>query len=1171
MQTFAEVALICVLVPKASEDPPEVEQRALVLYGEGLISSERFPGKRLFTKDRGSLTVITFRGTYQEIQELLEGPGYTNNAKRKTRIVFNLIKRPSFSALIGNPYCKSAVREIHQFVCLSKTDLLDNIAGHSESTIRSEGQSEPLADWKSRIEKIEKYLDEIDALIGREFRRYIAGDLGSIARYLGDVFLVKESPILSDPFIWFRTASEKDTGCSITILICADAIPYDSLMLNCRFFGSDGLAIDDRIFSWTRGKGSDFSIELNQNITAGHLKVWADNKLVFEERRSYFQSRFNLNVSASQEHLNDRLVKKWIETSLPQKEKKSRPGALQQVSEVSKYAPEELPFIGQPEDAWYKALDNSRDLFYHYFRPVLEPHEYFQAGTDGRVAAMRRVASLISQGHQAILLDPFFDALAAEDLLQRIENKLSRLTVITCLPDTHKGSGDELERGLISFLSSAKDSVHANLLIFRHTNTSSQQTFHDRFLIIMTANMPIVFNLSNSISGLAQHYPLLIIRLSAGVAGAVYTYAKDLIEASKGRQIWPLPATKLSKYKVDLLYWAVGWEHVLETLLPRNGEEESTWLERAEQAGWITTELGIRRWAFSAMKGSDSKLQNLRTKFLTKILDEPENISSWDSDMISAIGFLAAHGIPSLADELISFIKELITPSAKAVAIAGITSWLKSQMDVAPSVYKELTSLNHALLARKPTPNLVEFSIDVQKMTLQSLKRRYLGREFAFILLAIIDPGSAVNISETLGDPCIVALFDPFVRGLRLDIQHMKALLDSESPVLRVFAAQSLVSDAAYKWIRGGRQRVLCLDDSFSILQNAKITHIEIATCIILWMKHYRESSECRADLLHRLLSELTSCDVNDRNALTKYMMSNTPAWLDIEFVDALKQISISGQLTILESLIHAFTDLFVVTNGRMPPAFSNAHYLFFLCNMSKLIVLFAKNKSLNIMTAIDDIFEIKEHVASLESATPLSPVKVSSHSPIIMGCYHVMRVITGLSGAEDAIVTCCAEAVDFLRLCEKLRMTFTEDLKNFILELIIVGYMHGHIGVEKTLKDVVALTEFPIMPRLAAACVLRDQTAMEAILDRVQQLHRGASTQVTRQLPFFQIILACLPPGDPVLTRVTSILDSEKERPEWSLAYEVAALRSSGEEHEARTLITSQVPRAGWLRLLLK
>ncbi|MDR3043418.1 MAG: hypothetical protein LBU75_04035 [Desulfovibrio sp.] len=164
------------------------------------------------------------------------------------------------------------------------------------------------------------------------------------------------------------------------------------------------------------------------------------------------------------------------------------------------------------------------------------PDRWFPKGVAGSLGALQHLKTLF-EGHDVSkcwIVDPFFDARAAENLIPVIGVSTLELAIITNLRNVlaYRETGDSAceinpVSNLKKTLGSLKKIIHCHVTVknIRAAPDSDEQVFHDRYVSLKKQDgNTFVYLLSNSLNAYAENYPFCMSLLSGPAAENVHDY-----------------------------------------------------------------------------------------------------------------------------------------------------------------------------------------------------------------------------------------------------------------------------------------------------------------------------------------------------------------------------------------------------------------------------------------------------------------------------------------------------------------------------------------------------------------------------------------------------------------------------------------------------------------------
>jgi hypothetical protein len=737
-----------------------------VLWGEGLVTAERPAGQTMWSTNLGQgLRVLRVANDLEVAAGVLEAPSFAYRYQGTTTLHLGLKRRPPVVELPPDAVGASSYKVVHQFVRQTKSLALGAV---------SEGQPALPRD------ELEPILGRAHAVIGLDLR-------GRDSHRVGDVTLYEagaEAPVEVEGV---RTPGIPQ-GLRVSIAPHSRQAP---LAVNVRFTGSDDAIVDDVLLTWKPGTDPTLFVPVNQRFGRAQVRVWRDGHLIWAlDLGGVFEVNFNVQLVGGRMQLDDRLTQ-LLERAI---QAGNAPAAALPATRQVTLTSGTTSVVGSNlREPWRQAYLCGRAEVFAIAPPPPRPEEYFPQGGGGRAAAIMSFIGLIKTG-RSFLVDPFFDAVGAADLLPRISGDVD-LTVITSLPD----DGQHLVEGLHAYLKAAQGYLPFGIKIRRVVRSdSSEQAFHDRYLIVMGREAPPRgFVLSNSFSGLARKYPIVVAEMTTGTTGAVLQDIETLLESKTISSLWPLPGPGPHRHDP----FGRGWRWYLSRLVPRAGRENGTWVAVAAANRWLSVDI----------EGNPQWLSPRKSEIVDRLLPRRRRISRWgcvhrprqwgrrtSADLgfrVAALGERVSRGLEVEAADV------AVRLSLGDAHVLG--KWLRSSFASPDSWepyghWRTRMSVHQALRDRVPTRDRVAFGLALWSDThvVMDLTHEF-GRAFVYRVLLLLAPDVAVTTGVELGDPTfIAAALDWFYRDA-WSPAVTKAALASASAMVNALGAQSLASPSS--------------------------------------------------------------------------------------------------------------------------------------------------------------------------------------------------------------------------------------------------------------------------------------------------------------------------------------------------------------------------------------
>lgn len=209
-------------------------------------------------------------------------------------------------------------------------------------------------------------------------------------------------------------------------------------------------------------------------------------------------------------------------------------------------------------DLWVPASREMMD-FVNMIFPEKSNSAFFEKGWQDENRFVKWLQEVVGKHkiHEVILVDPYFDAEAVSKFLGLAINDDLTYKVITDI-GLEESKRNEITEACVKIKAILPRSV--NIYGLTRAKKGNKQIFHDRFIILCgkTQN-PIVYMLSNSISGVAKKFPSVIIPVPDDLGIELVEYYLQLI-GNKGKYdvpqinmtaLWPIEIPNSDKKEGD--------------------------------------------------------------------------------------------------------------------------------------------------------------------------------------------------------------------------------------------------------------------------------------------------------------------------------------------------------------------------------------------------------------------------------------------------------------------------------------------------------------------------------------------------------------------------------------------------------------------------------------------
>ncbi|MCW8876092.1 MAG: VPA1262 family N-terminal domain-containing protein [Kangiellaceae bacterium] len=262
------------------------------------------------------------------------------------------------------------------------------------------------------------------------------------------------------------------------------------------------------------------------------LECWLFDEsgaLIFRDHQYYIEKmNINMGISSQQITLEDKLTKSAGNSS----EELGRKASL-----VTKTSTDRS--VIQSDISDYKTFGEQMGQLQSDLFNAKGDDRWFGRSVECEVEVLKYIQSLLGGGRakKAIIVDPFFGADAFERFVTRVEETGLDLVILTSLSDINPDTGEKFPVGsdpidlLRNSIQKVKQIVNCNLRLVNINRGSSNQAFHDRYLVVYPfEELPTVYMLSNSINKMSGNWPFCMSKLEPAIARHVREYIELLCE-----------------------------------------------------------------------------------------------------------------------------------------------------------------------------------------------------------------------------------------------------------------------------------------------------------------------------------------------------------------------------------------------------------------------------------------------------------------------------------------------------------------------------------------------------------------------------------------------------------------------------------------------------------------
>lgn len=1189
MDHFIELSLFYVETAPEGSGAPEISSTATVLYGEGRrVARARQATARL--RNLGDrLRVLQLVDDHEVVLAHLTDPFWDYNLLRdgskRMRLLTGLLARPPILGLprtAPDPTSSPGdhVGSLEQYICADKRALLERLLTGKPK------EAQPRA-WLSEM------LDRLGRLVERDFR-------DKHAHLLGDVLILSDEERGSAPVSWEVVATgdgEQGGAERLRIHIKPSCVPADELYINARIFGTDSAPISDVLCTWKRGDPTQIDVPCNQPVGEAHLRAWAKGSLLWEQRYPLvLEVSFRMNLIGGTVHLKDKLSDL---VDRAHQGGNAHAKTVDAATKIQQIHGERSTVSGEKRSPWRANELGAKHAIFDLVRPGGEEAYHYQRGGEGRAQAVLRLAGEIAKSSRAWLVDPFFDQEGASALLPRIGNQDVQLIIYTSLPND-KGSLSRLQQ----YLAQARAVLlPLQLTVYRLTKSDGGQPFHDRFLILeRSGDRPIGYMLSNSLSGAAKDYPLVITELPPPAVGAVLDDMDDLASGAHTRnkqrvnvdRLWPLAQPAPQRLSAGATSWFPGWRFYLARCLPRRGRWQATWAQEAISAGVFRPDSdGDPRWHQPREKTFRLLEQllpwPLRTSRLRRIRGSWARGSSsqlpgaWlrSSQRVAgvlAIGELAARGVEIEAEEVAERLYRIDTVSLGKYLRASL-DLPKNLHTLSADVPRNVAAFRQLMASSRVDLDIIRAGLSMWSDTHSAMDMVHggWGRRFSYEVLSYADASLAVEIGEKLRDPCfLTGILRPFARSdRRWPTTLSTALLRAKSAFLHALGAQSL---AAPTEGHNFSARPIPPGDVAGVLvklEAAGIPEREQVLYLVVWGTTRGHGSPAPLqDLAAAVVARAQSLSDEDLAGEVLLAILNGPD----EFLRAVMDVSTADQRLSSARLLEAFINTFGRELKTTPDDTRDDLYFHEQFHYGRTRSIAAATFELarrrgEAPRAVVERASRRQDL--LESILPLTPFRRRSGAgrarlALLWSILWELCAAAQAAGhpSRSSWASEVAElAVKHLAdgdgpLAAELRTTLAREMIALLLA-----------GVTEIAPQVVALTTMPdlhFLVRMVAAVASGQEPGAPSKAENEEDQHR---LQLTEQLhhSLLELLVVALPSRSPLLAEVPQAYrEAGRELEAMSLTSRVAALRAQGKDDEAQRAVEVAGNERGYLALLL-
>jgi hypothetical protein len=289
------------------------------------------------------------------------------------------------------------------------------------------------------------------------------------------------------------------------------------------------------------------SINTNSNISRYTITIWkmTNNACasILYETDNYLMKHISFNIGIMGANVD--YSTPWSKRVEKNKRESTRIENLRKITQTSYEKPIHIGDTSALEESNNNAEELIKDIF-----PIQSGAKFFEKGwfSNGGIDFVTWLSELTKNNNtkELIIIDPFFDDVGITEFFARATVSSTKYIAITnsllsSYDDTNSSNVKSLRRDrIIDAFNRVKPIVEAlNISVidinkYINKTPSSEQIFHDRYLILYDSNLTPTngFHLSNSIQGATKNSPLLITIIPSDILPKVSSYVNALRTAN---------------------------------------------------------------------------------------------------------------------------------------------------------------------------------------------------------------------------------------------------------------------------------------------------------------------------------------------------------------------------------------------------------------------------------------------------------------------------------------------------------------------------------------------------------------------------------------------------------------------------------------------------------------
>lgn len=356
-----------------------------------------------------------------------------------------------------------------------------------------------------------------------------------------------------------------------------------NIYLRCRLRNGNVIVGDHLTLIHNADDAQDILFHSQENCSDIETTVWdADPDpqkpitLLYEHRVPLMRT---MHLTMEMKGLQGKLETQWLKKLSRKSGGKSIHNHFERISRSFSEAG------GHEDDPWVPAARTNTTLFNENF-PDKSDAQFFSKGWQDEDRFVKWLQGIVGKNstYKVVLIDPYFDDEAVTKFIAMANYNDVAYEVITDV-----GFRDGASEQIIGTCKECKLIIPHDVRIYglRRSGSGTVQIFHDRFLILFgESQLPMVYMISNSISGVSKKFPSVVVPVPPDVAIEIEEYYRKLVHGGTEDEmpevvvepLWPLEADEMDcackKEFKDRVKDFPGFEDLMEEGAPQISQDE---------------------------------------------------------------------------------------------------------------------------------------------------------------------------------------------------------------------------------------------------------------------------------------------------------------------------------------------------------------------------------------------------------------------------------------------------------------------------------------------------------------------------------------------------------------------------------------------------------------------